>query len=409
MTDQAIAFLAGAAGLTAVYHRLRQEFSTAAAGLTTLLLFAATSLFWSMTRAAFPPEAVVFAVVALLAMAAIRPGGRWTRIAAWSALAALPIVVMWATKNGPTTALGAGNALFSVVRGLFSLTPIAYLAAIGMLFYARHHRAVGVTSLMVVLTWIAASSLILTHARAPFDHGLTAALVLLAPGLALLIDAARRKPWLAVAPLVAIFPIWNYWLMVQYTAGALPKDAPVSFAAMVRQQAEVHTRSPYVYPFAFPANVLFAWREGVPVDRYEALVREPRGTQFELLFDRNADRFLLDGWGGVASTPSGPIRWISGRRASLTFPLQRPMGDVAIDLLTAARADESGQSVGFSITLNGHEVGRLNASFVPTNAHVIVPAASVREVLREGYNHLIIVSHDNRRVGVSKIRVGPAT
>ena len=77
------------------------------------------------------------------------------------------------------------------------------------------------------------------------------ALAVVAPGLATVIEFARARPLVAALPLIAGAVLWNYWLMVQYTVGLLPKDEPVSFAAMVRQQADVHTRSPYVYPFAY--------------------------------------------------------------------------------------------------------------------------------------------------------------
>ena len=44
---------------------------------------------------------------------------------------------------------------------------------------------------------------------------------------------------------------------------------------IVRQQGTVLTRPPFIYPFAFPANVWFAWRTGLPVDRYDLLAPAP--------------------------------------------------------------------------------------------------------------------------------------
>jgi hypothetical protein len=411
--EAAIAFLAGIAGLFAVSQRLRHEFSIAATVLTTLLLFAATSLFWSMTRAASPTEAVVFAVVSVLAMIAARSGPRSVHVVAWSLLSVLPIVVIWggaAATGEPATGLPAGNPLSSSGRGLFSLTPITYVAAIGMLMYGRRDRSVALASVLVVTAWVATSSVLVSTTRHPFDHQLTAALPLLAPGLASIIETARSKPLIAVVPLIAIFPLWNYWLMVQYTAGMLPKDEPVSFAAMVRQQAEVHTRSPYAYPFAFPANVLYAWREGVPVDRYELLAGEPRRAAFALTMDHSADRFLIDGWGSAAPPSPARVRWTSGRRASLTFPLQPPQGDIAIVVTAAARAEDPTVSVAFAVEVNGREIGRATAAPAPADTQFVVRAADVRQVLREGYNRLTIVNHTfPRPLDVYGVRVGPAS
>jgi hypothetical protein len=410
--EQATALLAGAAGLFALFHRLRQEFSLAAVWLTTLLIAGGTSLFWSMTQPTSPTDTIVFAVVAALAASVHRPAARSLRLLLWIALIVMPLVVSWAAsvtadRTAPTL---AADPLFSSLRGFFALTPVAYIATVGLLFYARRNREMGIPSLVAIFLWTTSSWLFLTRMRGPFDHGLTPALALAAPGLATLIEAARTRPWPAVAPLVAAFPLWNYWLMVQYTAGTLPKDEPVSFAAMVRQQADVVTRPPFFYPFAFPANVFFAWREGVPVDRYELLAPEPRRTEFELPADRRGDRFLIGGWAAQASGPAA-MRWTSARTSVLVFPLHPPSRDLVVSVVAGARADDPASSVEFSVEVNGREIGRAMTSTTPTSAEFVVPATTVREILRDGYNRLIIINHSRGRLtplGVYQLRVAPA-
>jgi hypothetical protein len=231
----------------------------------------------------------------------------------------------------------------------------------------------------------------------------------LAPGLALAIDWARRKPLVAVAPLLAFAIVWNYWLMVQYTAGMIPKDAPVSFAAMVRQQAEVHTRPRYIYPFAFPANVLFAWREGVPIERYDVLAAEPRSERFELAIDRGAERFLLSGWGPPGANETGPFRWLDARRSALVFPLEPAHQDMTLEVLATARGDAPPAISELTFELNGHVIGRAHVSpAAATDARLPIGSSNVGRVLRAGYNRLSIVTAGNHRIAIHRVRIVPA-
>jgi hypothetical protein len=409
-----VGYLAGACGVVAVHERLRHDFSPAGSTLTTLVLFLATSLFWSMTRARSPFDALSFGIVAVLWLSTRRPGTRRSQIATWAVLAALPML-MRVMLVPPATGAAADvpspfDGLYSSSRGLFSLTPVVYLAAAGLCLYARRLPVEATASVAIVGMWLATATLTPRPSdHDPFGHGLTPALVLVAPGLASIVDYARAKPLVAIAPLVAGAVLWNYWLMVQYTAGTLPKDAPISFAAMVRQQADVHTRPPYIYPFAMPANLWFAWRERVPSDRYEVLSRVPRRSEFELTFDRRADPFLLDGFGGAGSTAAGPVRWTSGRRASMAIPLAPPASALVLDLIALARGEEPAVAVDLTIEINGHEIGRLIATpTVESPQTLTIPAADVGRILRAGYNRLTIVNRGIQRIDASDQRpLGP--
>ena len=307
------AYLTGAAGLIAVQARLRSEFSPGSALAATVLIFAATSLFWSMTHASRSREALAFGLVAALVMVTARLTSG--RLLFWVLVAAAPLGVR-VLAGAPAAAhaeADLASPLFSASRGFLSLAPVAYLAALGTLAYARRNPFPAIAAILVFAAWIAVATFNPAPADGPAGHGLTAALAVLAPGLAFLVERARARPMLAVAPLVVAGLLWNYWLMVQFTIGTLPKDAPVSFAAMVRQQADVHTRGPYTYPFAFPANAWFGWREGVPAARYDLLASEPRRESIDLALDESADRFLLEGWDAPGPDSAGPVHWI--RRA----------------------------------------------------------------------------------------------
>lgn len=413
-------FLAGAIGLFALHHQLRAEVGASIALLTASLLFGATSLFWTMTHAVSTAEAVAFAgaAVAVAAAAHVRPSG--ARILLWSVAAIIPVVLRWVVASAPVNAdaapaPGLVASLFSASHGFLSLTPVVYLAVIGTLASlwrtrprgwphgSDHSRTASVPRLLAVIA-ITMSGMV-RPAAGPFDHGLTATLPLVAPGLALALASLRARPLLLVAPLVLSAIAWNYWLMIQFTAGAIPKDAPVSFATLVRQQADVATRTPYVYPFAFPANVLFAWREGVPVDRFELLSSEPRRSTIDVSMDRRADRFLLDGWEATSSINREAVRWTAQPRASIVVPLTLTGSGMQVSLSIRARLEEPAVDALMALEINGHAIGRFVApAAAAADVTFNIAPRDVGRIFRDGYNRVTIVNHGVQRVDPSDER-----
>lgn len=384
------AYLAGAAGLFFIYRGLRRDVDSGVALLSTLLCFAATPLL-SAVAAGRWLDVLAFAMVAALVFESARVASTLVTGIAWIAAALVPVLARVVQGAEPTSLFGADG-------GFFSLTPVTYIALIGTIAYVRHNPWWTTATLSLLLLWFATGS------------ALTPAVALLAPGLALALDFARRRPLVAVTPLVIAAVAWNYWLMVQYTAGTIPKDAPVSFAAMVRQQADVHTRPPYFYPFAFPASAIFAWREGVPVARYDVLVAEPRREHFELVIERGSERFLLDGWGPPGANDTGPFRWIDGHRATLTFPLEPSAHDLAVEVLATARGDRPSPASELTVELNGHSIGRAAVSpLAATEARLIVSRADVGRMVRAGYNRLSIVTSGTHRIAIHRVRIVPAS
>ena len=382
-----------AVGVVAVYHRLRTRFDRAESALVTALVLGATPLFGAALTSSLV-DTTVFAAVAVACLAATRLAiRRGASTAIWIALLVAPAVVVMIAQR---PRVGVLDALFSPASGLLSLTPVVYIAVIGMAAYGRHEVAPALATLaaLVIWPWVGAPLL-----------GIVA---LTAPGLAAVVNWACRKPLLAVAPLVVFAFAWNYWLMVQYTAGMIPKDAPVSFATLVRQQADVHTRAPYVYPFAFPANVYFAWREGVPIARYDALAVEPRRDSIDMVFDRAADRFLLDGWGPLTSSASGVARGLNSDRATLVFRLAAADRNVGVRIIGEARHGPSATPLEMTVLVNDVVVGRIDAApGEPFDRQITMPRAVVGATLRAGYNRLTIVTHGSARVAIHRIRISP--
>ena len=239
------------------------------------------------------------------------------------------------------------DTLFSSWHGFLSWSPVAYLAVIGTVAYLRREWrwAAATLAILFLTAWVNGATQDWAGGWSFGGRRFCSALVMLAPGLAMLVQFVLARPLVALAPLVVAALWWNHLLMVQYAAGMLPKDEPVAFGRIVRQQAELQTRAPYWYPFAFPANVWFAWREGVPVDKYDVLSPETPGPSFSLTFDCRAERFLLNGWDVPGGDDWGPSWWIggcAGDDGDSAGPRGRRRDDSGADTHTLRRATGPG-------------------------------------------------------------------
>jgi hypothetical protein len=216
--------------------------------------------------------------------------------------------------------------------------------------------------------------------------------------LALVVDHAVRRPQWLLALVAGVAIAWNYGLMVQYTAGMVPKDAPVSFGRIVRQQAELATRPPFVYPFAFPANVWFAWREGLPADRYDLLATEAVTGEVDVVMDARAERFLLDGWETPGGDEWGSHWWLNGSPAGLVVPIDVPARRAAeVEITARTRFEEPTVEARLEVRVNGRPVGQLVAppTTAGTTRFTVPPTPGL---WRRGFNRVEIVS-----LGVTRI------
>jgi hypothetical protein len=195
--------------------------------------------------------------------------------------------------------------------------------------------------------------------------------------------------------------------MVQYTAGALPKDAPIRFSTMVRQQAEVATRAPYVYPFAFPGSAWAAWRAGVPWLRYDLLSTEPLRANFDLRIDRPADRFLLDGWGPLSAGREAPFRVVTPRGATLVFPLQPPDRDVDVAIVASRRGAATLPPARARVSINDATIGEVAVTENGAVHSLRIARADVGRILRAGYNRLSIVPSGPTPLAIHRLQISP--
>jgi hypothetical protein len=371
------------------------------------------------------PQEAIFAIFpATLLLCATAPVGEKiraaTRLAGWAFVGALPFLAAQALHSSVLFArqdfalVGGGgyldlwqsrwaDTLWSSWHGFFSWTPVAYIAFLAMLFYAVRNRgwAIATVLIVVAMAWVNGSTADWAAGWSFGGRRFTSVLVALAPGVALTIWGLTRRPMMALVLVAVAATTWNVLLTMQYERGLLTRGVPVSFAQIVRQQATVATAPPFVYPFAFPANVWFAWRTGLRVDQYDLLGAESLRSSFDLEMTRDASRYLTEGWGAHVSDPFGELRWIDGDRAELLLPLDLEAGhNVRVAWTTRTRRLEPVEPATFALVINGRETFRFTpdteqASFFDFTA----PAESALFV--RGFNRIAF----ERRAGTAPVAV----
>ncbi|MGQ0736037.1 MAG: hypothetical protein ACT4QD_20585 [Acidobacteriota bacterium] len=280
------------------------------------------------------------------------------------------------------------DTLWSSWHGFLSWTPVAYVALIGSAAYLRRQWRWAVAALAIVflMAWVNGSTADWAAGWSFGGRRFMSCLVVLAPGLAYLIHGLTRRPLIAIGLIAGTAIGWNQLLVAQYAGGMLPPGEAVSFGQLVRQQAAVLTRPPFLYPFAFPANAWFAWRTGLPVDRYDLLGPELIGPSRDVMFDDQVDRFLLSGWSGRAADQWGPLRWMDQAEAALVIPL-RAGSDASFPLHLGIDArtrlfDPPLRAV-LEVSINGQQVGTLTPSASERSPSRFVVA---KPVLTSGFN-----------------------
>ena len=330
-------------------------------------------------RLSAPPRAVAAFLAPLLPMALLQ----W-----WMARALLAQqTYSLLGERGYLDLSGAhwSEVLFSSWHGLFSWTPVAYLAFVGTLIYLRRDRQWAIPALLVfvAMVWINGSTFDWHGAWAYGGRRFTSTLAALAPGLAAMVAMVWRRPLLLVAPLALMAAYWNFLLMVQWNFDRLPREEPVRFEQLTHEQVRLYYQETQFFPFAFPANLMFSWREGLPLEKYDLLGFERPEPQFFATFDESVNRFLLNGWSpGSCDADMHDCRSFRGA-AEIAVPLD-PEGTDEFAIAFRAWLMTTGDSGRLVVRVNGQRVGRITLTSTPTRFQLAVSA----DRFRRGFNRL---------------------
>jgi hypothetical protein len=358
LSPASLAALAVAAGgLAVLYGPLREVASPAAARATCALTLLGTALAWAVLVVP-GPAAGAFLLAALAVVWSRRP---WRPVIRWTGAAlllALAIVIALGADLAAPAVPRFGESLFSSRHGLLFWNPALWAGLLGL--PALWRREPRWTSGLV--GGLAGGALALA-CWPPAESGPWAAsrwmalLPLLAPGVAVSLDrlvrTTVRRPARVLAVAGALLVAWNLLFMEEYRSGRLPRDATVSFAAVTEGNAGLLSRL-VGSPPAWPANWLFAWRHGLPPDRFDLvagkrLASAGEGSREIDVGDLGSDTaLLLEGWSVRHPCGDAVCRDVEGR-ARLLAPLEEAE-PFAVSVLAAGEGQ-------LSVAVNGVTVG----------------------------------------------------
>jgi hypothetical protein len=266
-------------------------------------------------------------------------------------LAFLPQMLAWKAIYGSYLAVSPigpsiqwadpalANILWSSRNGLFSTTPILYLAALGLVGTLAVDRRFAVPALVAfgamayfnaaILDWWGSASFGMRR----FDGVIPLLVVGLAVSLRFVTALVARRPRLVVGTLVGLLILWNLALMQVSLSGVQATDSFTMGDVAASQVRVLHGW--FGYPFSYPANLLYAARYGVSPARYDVLapfafLGDPRRPYGKVDLGAGDQGMLGEGWHGPEREGAVTFRWASSR-ADLLVPLHHA-ADLAVQV-----------------------------------------------------------------------------
>jgi hypothetical protein len=233
------------------------------------------------------------------------------------------------------------DILWSSRNGLFSTSPVLYVAAAGLIAFVRRERRFTLAALAVVGAMVYFNACIQDWwGSAGFGmRRFDGVLPLLAVGLGVsaqwLAGAVRRRAGLVAAALLGLLVLWNVTFMAAAVSGSVRIGEATSFGELASHQARIAHRW-LGYPFSYPINLLYAVRNGVSPARYDLLgvnrmLSDPLRPYGRIDVGQGDEAMLGEGWHAAERDAAATFRW-TGSSASLLVSLDR-----AADLLVRAR------------------------------------------------------------------------
>jgi hypothetical protein len=222
--------------------------------------------------------------------------------------------------------------LFSSRNGLLAMTPLLYVGLLGLLGFTRKHMAIGVALCLAVATmiWFNASVQDWWGSDGFGGRRFDGIIPIATIGLAAALDIFRR--WIAMHPqwivggIATLLVVWNLTLMTAAQRGVARLGEAIAFGEVSGAQAKV-VHEWIGHPFSAPANLWFAWRNGVSPAAYDRLgpalflgdPLQPTGR-----VDIGTDDALVmgEGWFVAEQDGASSFRWATGD-AHVLIPLAR--------------------------------------------------------------------------------------
>jgi hypothetical protein len=283
---------------------------------------------------------------------------------AWNSIYGSPLAVSPMSPKMFWSSPDIARMLWSSRNGLFSTSPVTYLAALGLVAFALRNRAFGRLALVVfVLSVYVNASVEDWWGGAAFGaRRFDGTVPLLVVGLAAAIDGLgrwlARRPLAAVTALLALLVLFNITAIASGVAGRFGGSVPQSFGELAVDQAR--TLSRWVgHPFSYPANLVYAAREGVAPFRYDyfafPMLGDPERPYGRLDIGSHDELYLGDGWYQADTQQDGTTTRWSKATAEVLLPLDHPAP--LIVQLRLKPFSYPGASLNLAVRINGRDFG----------------------------------------------------
>jgi hypothetical protein len=294
------------------------------------------------------------------------------------------------------------DILFSSRNGLVAMSPVLYVAAIGLIGFAVRRPQFGVPVLagIVAMTYFNASIHDWWGSDSYGGRRFDGVVPLLVPGLALAFEAMRdfvkRHPLSVPAAVAASLIVWNLTFI---RSTEVPTRDAVSFRDVSAAQARLLHRW-LGHPFTYPASLWFALRNGVPPAAYDVLrvarfLSDPTRPYGRIDIGVSDDVFVVDGWGTPEREGDVTFRRI-GDAAVLLLPLDHA---APLDVQVRARASANPPQgpLRLRIDVNGRRLGPMDVPAEWTLVSIPTPG----DAWRSGVNRLTLIP-DPHEPGVAR-------
>lgn len=302
-------------------------------------------------------------------------------------LAFFPQLLVWRLGRGSWLDVPAGDhpihwdsryfwdTLFHLDRGILTWTPLMAFALLGLLFLLKRDRRFATLLLMAFFLQVWINGTLWWG-----DHGFGArrfanCVVILAVGLATMLDWARRHPMVAPSFIVVSLVTFNVFFMREIHTTTLQQKGNVSAEQMMRSVTKR-----VGHPMALPANAWFAWRYDANWNLYGRIGSQTYNNARIDIGSPGDDRFLGGGWSSPEREGDTTFRWAVGTRAFVLVQF-KASAPYTVEFTAAPFIYQNAATQSVEIVFNGEGVERVELGKGWQTYRVDVPASIVRSGL----------------------------
>ena len=275
--------------------------------------------------------------------------------------------------------------LFSSNHGLFSWTPVAGLAVLGLLVLLRKDRRLAAILILTLAGGIyLLSSTWDWYAGYAFgSRRMTEAFLIFALGFCGFMELVLRRPKIVIFAVSAALVTWNLLLAGQVKRGEVPMMGTFAFSDTA-SRAVKRLYELGGHPPSFPASWMFRWKYGTRPDQFDPIFGHREYHNLAIDVGTDDDRYFLGhGWSVAEPQPDGTaFRWSLGEESTWLVPLFGPF-DYQLRLTAEPARHPEGRRQVVSVEVNGARAAAATLTEGWQTVETRVPASFWKEGLNE--------------------------